>query len=177
MFFPGLYSKLNYLDWTNWTSFDPHLIYAFLGEDKFICVLCFEIIGEYSAAACTRSGTFLEQVITTTEQVVLSCFWPRTDKELNADLVEKKGHKSRLKLEMSANVPLHNVLFVQFFPWIYFSQLVQSGGKYIHILPMGQVYKGWNGLCAMCQMIRPQKGRSLSNERSAHNWFYIQNKR
>ena len=102
MFFPGLYSKLNYLDWTNWTSFDPHLIYAFLGEDKFICVLCFEIIGEYSAAACTRSRTFLEQVITTTEQVVLSCFWPRTDKELNADLVEKKGHKSRLKLEMSA---------------------------------------------------------------------------
>ena len=31
----------------------------------FICVRCFEIIGEYSAAACTRSGAFLEQVITT----------------------------------------------------------------------------------------------------------------
>ena len=29
-------------------------ISAFLGEDKFICVRCFEIIGEYSAAACTR---------------------------------------------------------------------------------------------------------------------------
>ena len=35
-------------------------------EDKFICVRCFEIIGEYSAAICTRSGAFLEQVITTT---------------------------------------------------------------------------------------------------------------
>ena len=34
-------------------------------EDKFICVRCFGIIGEYSAAACTRSGAFLEQVITT----------------------------------------------------------------------------------------------------------------
>ena len=31
----------------------------------FICVQRFETIGEYSAAACTRSGAFLEQVITT----------------------------------------------------------------------------------------------------------------
>ena len=40
----------------------------------FICVRCFEIIGEYSAAACTRSYSlgsifrffrFLEQVMTT----------------------------------------------------------------------------------------------------------------
>ena len=30
------------------------MISAFLGEDKFICVRCFEIIGEYSAAACTH---------------------------------------------------------------------------------------------------------------------------
>ena len=33
----------------------------------FICVRCFELIGEYSAAACTRSGVFLEQVVTTTK--------------------------------------------------------------------------------------------------------------
>ena len=33
----------------------------------FICVRCFELIGEYSAAACTRSGAFLEQVITTSD--------------------------------------------------------------------------------------------------------------
>ena len=103
MFFPGLYSKQNYFQGDEiGYIFYQFLISAFWGEDKFICVRWFEIIGEYSAAACTRSGTFLEQVITTTEQVVLSCFWPRTDKELNADLVEKKGHKSRLKLEMSA---------------------------------------------------------------------------
>ena len=31
------------------------LISAFLGEGKFICVHWFEILGEYSAAACTRS--------------------------------------------------------------------------------------------------------------------------
>ena len=31
----------------------------------FICVRCFEIIGKYSAAACTRPGAFLEQVIST----------------------------------------------------------------------------------------------------------------
>ena len=44
----------------------PFLISTFLGEDKFICVRCFEIIDEYSAYACTRSGVFfLEQVITT----------------------------------------------------------------------------------------------------------------
>ena len=43
------------------------MISAFLGEDKCICVRCFEIIGEYSTAACTRSGDFLEQVITTTK--------------------------------------------------------------------------------------------------------------
>ena len=50
------------------TSFYPFLISTFLGEDKFICVRCFEIIGEYSAAACTHSGAFLEQVITTNVQ-------------------------------------------------------------------------------------------------------------
>ena len=33
-------------------SFYPFLISTFLGEDKFICVRCFE------AAACTRSGVF-----------------------------------------------------------------------------------------------------------------------
>ena len=49
----------------NLVSFYPFLISAFLGEDKFICVRCFEKIGEYSAAACTRWGAFLEQVITT----------------------------------------------------------------------------------------------------------------
>ena len=48
-------------------SFYPFLISTFLGEDKFICVRYFEIFGEYSAAACTRSGAFLEQVITTTK--------------------------------------------------------------------------------------------------------------
>ena len=31
----------------------------------FIWVRCFEIIAEYSAAACTRSGASFEQVITT----------------------------------------------------------------------------------------------------------------
>jgi hypothetical protein len=31
------------------------LISAFLGEGKFICVQWFEILGEYSAAACTCS--------------------------------------------------------------------------------------------------------------------------
>ena len=31
------------------------LISAFLGGGKFICVHWFEILGEYSAAACTRS--------------------------------------------------------------------------------------------------------------------------
>ena len=36
----------------------PFLISTFLGEDKFICVRCFEIIGEYSADACTRLGVF-----------------------------------------------------------------------------------------------------------------------
>ena len=36
-----------------------------MGEEKFICVRYFEIIGEYTAAACARSGAFLEQVITT----------------------------------------------------------------------------------------------------------------
>ena len=39
-----------------------------LGEDKLICVRCFVILCEYSTAACTRSGAFLEQVITTTGQ-------------------------------------------------------------------------------------------------------------
>ena len=48
------------------STFYPFLNSGFLGEDKFICVRCFEIIGEYSAAICTRSGAFLEQVITTT---------------------------------------------------------------------------------------------------------------
>ena len=42
-----------------------------MGEDKFICVRCFEIIGEYSAAACTRSGDFLEQVIITISLTLL----------------------------------------------------------------------------------------------------------
>ena len=51
----------------NWICFYPFLIPAFLGEDKCICVRCFEIIGEYSTAACTRLGDFLEQVITTTK--------------------------------------------------------------------------------------------------------------
>ena len=37
----------------------------FLGEEKFICVRCFEIIDDYSSAACTRSAAFFEQVITT----------------------------------------------------------------------------------------------------------------
>ena len=41
----------------------------FLGEDKLICVRCFEIIGEYFAAARTRSGAFLEQIITTSKLV------------------------------------------------------------------------------------------------------------
>ena len=52
----------------SWICFYPFLIPAFLGEDKCICVRCFEIIGEYSAAACTHSGAFLEQVITTNVQ-------------------------------------------------------------------------------------------------------------
>ena len=66
MFFPGLYSKQNYFQGDEiGYIFYQFLISAFLGEDKFICVLCFEMIDEYSAAACTRSGAFLEQVITT----------------------------------------------------------------------------------------------------------------
>ena len=32
---------------------------------------CSEIIGEYSAAACARSGAFLEQVITTSVQMTV----------------------------------------------------------------------------------------------------------
>ena len=51
--------------------FYPFLISALLGEDKFICVRCFEIIGEYSAAACTRSKDFLEQVITTSDNAFM----------------------------------------------------------------------------------------------------------
>ena len=68
MFFPGLYSKQNYFkgDQIGYL-FYPFLISAFLEEDKFICVRSFEIIGEYSTAACTRSGAFLEQVITTSK--------------------------------------------------------------------------------------------------------------
>ena len=50
------------------STFYPFLNSGFLGGDKFICVRCFEIIGEYSAAACTHSGAFLEQVITTNVQ-------------------------------------------------------------------------------------------------------------
>ena len=46
-------------------SFYPFMISAFLGKDKYVCVRCFEIIGEYSAAARTRSGAFLETVLTT----------------------------------------------------------------------------------------------------------------
>ena len=42
-----------------------------MGEDKFICVGHFEIIGEYSAAACTCSEAFLEQAITTSKYVVV----------------------------------------------------------------------------------------------------------
>ena len=38
-------------------------------SDKSICVRCFEIIGEYFAAARTRSGAFLEQIITTNRQM------------------------------------------------------------------------------------------------------------
>ena len=51
--------------WWKWISFYPFMISAFLGEDKFTYVRCFEIIGEYSAAACTRSGVFLQQIMTT----------------------------------------------------------------------------------------------------------------
>ena len=64
MFFPGLYSKQNNFQGDK----IGYLFIHFLGEDKFICVRCFEIIGEYSAAACTHSGAFLEQVITTNVQ-------------------------------------------------------------------------------------------------------------
>ena len=71
MFFPGLYSKQNYFQGDQiGYLFYPVLISAFLGEDKLICVQCFEILCEYSTAASTRSGAFLEQVITTTGQ------WP-----------------------------------------------------------------------------------------------------
>ena len=67
----------------DWISFYSFLISAFLGEDKFICVRCFEIIGEYSAAACTRSGAFLIQVyhhymmmmITQAKDSHISIFW------------------------------------------------------------------------------------------------------
>ena len=45
--------------------FYPFRISALLGENKFVCGRCFEIIGKYSAAACTRPGAFLEQVIST----------------------------------------------------------------------------------------------------------------
>ena len=68
MFFPGLYSKQNYFQGDQiGYLFYPVLISAFLGEDKLICVQCFEILCEYSTAACTRSRDFLEQaeVITT----------------------------------------------------------------------------------------------------------------
>ena len=54
--------------------FYPFLISALLGEDKFVCGQCFEIIGEYSAAACTHSGDFLEQVITTSINTIDSLF-------------------------------------------------------------------------------------------------------
>ena len=57
--------------WSNWISFLSISDFCFLlGEDKLISVWCFEILCEYSTAACTRSGAFLEQVITTTGQ------WP-----------------------------------------------------------------------------------------------------
>ena len=76
------YSRLiRYTIWVkNWIYFYPFLISAFLGEDKFICVRCFEIIGEYSAAACTRSGAFLEQVITTRKYPVPALIWVETVK-------------------------------------------------------------------------------------------------
>ena len=54
------------------STFYPFLISAFLGEDKFICVRCFEMIGEYSG---TRSGAFLEQVITNTVGFVRAFFF------------------------------------------------------------------------------------------------------
>ena len=76
MFFPGLYSKQNYFQGDEiGYIFYQFLISAFLGEDKFICVRWFEIIGEYSAAVCTRSGAFLEQVIATNSQDFTFYFW------------------------------------------------------------------------------------------------------
>ena len=46
--------------WTTWILFTEELCLELF--QVFIWVRCFEIIAEYSAAACTRSGAFLEQV-------------------------------------------------------------------------------------------------------------------
>ena len=43
--------------------------FCFLGRRQIYLREVFEIIGKYSAAACTRSGAFLEQVITTSGQL------------------------------------------------------------------------------------------------------------
>ena len=58
----GLYSKQNYFQGDKILYLFIH--FCFLGRRQ-ICVRCFEIIGKYSAAACTRPGAFLEQVIST----------------------------------------------------------------------------------------------------------------
>ena len=68
--------------------FYPFLISAFLGEDKFICVRCFEKISEYSAAACTRSGDFLEQVITTSTSPTPHQRYKRGQRSPNGQLLE-----------------------------------------------------------------------------------------
>ena len=81
MYFQGLYSKQNYFQGDKiWHLFYPFLISAFLGEDKFICVRSFEIIGEYSTAACTRSGAFLEQIITTSKYPQGQDQWAKEEK-------------------------------------------------------------------------------------------------
>ena len=79
MFPPGLYSKQNYFD----------QIY-----------LCFEIIGEYSAAACTRSGAFLEQVITTSTVLVALI--------LNTEALCKPHLWLPLRMQIMCIVQTHN---------------------------------------------------------------------